>query len=250
MSRLLLRALRRELTALVAVLAAMTLSVGLASGSATGFESSAAPAQANRPDADQPPCESPGRSGSSNPRCDDREEPVGQEPAEEEPGEEEPAEEGPREEGSCASGGAGDGATLAEQLGGPGLHEDGPVSGSLHEQAEPEGGEAGVGFHELACGAAALEARIPGEETGEPGGKEPGEPGGKEPGEGDTPDVGPGEDEPGEEEPGEPGEEEPVEKDGCTTAPGEDNPVTGAVREVACAVTPLEVRVPAGVTIR
>jgi hypothetical protein len=243
MSRLLIRALRRELTALLAVVAAMSLSIGFASGSTSGYEPSAAPAQANGPSVDQPPCDAPGRAGSSSPRCDDGEEPAEEEPAEEESGEEEPGEVAPAGEGSCATGGAADGgATLGEQLGGPGLDEEGPVSGPVHEQAESEAGEAGPVFHELACAAAALEGQVTGEEEV---GEEPGQ-------------EAPGEDQPGAEESvsgepraEEPGADEPVgePEDSCATGPEEDDPVAGAVHELACAVTPLEVRVPAGVTI-
>jgi hypothetical protein len=239
MSRLLIRALRRELTALLAVVAAMSLSIGFASGSTSGYEPSAAPAQANGLSADQSPCDAPGRAGSDNPQCDDGEEPAEEEPGEEEPGEEEPGEVAPREEGSCATGGAAaGGATLGEQLGGPGLDEDGPVSGPVHEQTEPEAGVAGPVFHELACGSAALEGQMPGEEepVEQPGAEEPGA---EEPGA-----EGPGEEQTGEEQTG----EEP--EDSCATGSEEDGPVAGAVHELACAVTPLEVRVPAGVTIR
>jgi hypothetical protein len=246
MSRLLIRALRRELTALVAVVAAMSLSVGFASGSTSGYESSAAPAQADGSSAGRPPCDAPGRAGSHNPRCADGEEPGEEEPGEEEPGGEEPVGEEPGEEGSCATGGAADGgATAGEQLGGPGLDEDGPISGPVHEQAEPEAGAAAPLFHELACGTAALERQVS-------GGDEPGEedPGGDEPGEEDPVGEEPGEEDPGEDGAGgaEPGEEDPVE-DGCATGP-DDDPVLGAVHELACAVTPVEIRVPAGVTVR
>ena len=245
MSRLLIRALRRELTALLAVVAAMSLSIGFASGSASGYEPSAAPAQANGPGADQPPCDAPGRVGSSNPRCDDDEGPAEEEPAEEGPGKAEPGEVAPGGEGSCATGGAaGSGATLGEQLGGPGLDEESSVSGPVHERAEAEAGEAGPVLHELVCAAAALEGQMHGEE--EPGEEEPGEdqPTAEESGSGEPRAEEPGAEEPGAEEPG--GESE----DSCATGSEEDDPVAGAVHELACAVTPLEVRVPAGVTIR
>jgi hypothetical protein len=246
MSRLLIRALRRELMAVVAVAAAMSLSVGFASGSTTDFESSAAPAHAEAPSADRPPCGTPGRADGNNPRCDDGE-PTEEEPGGEEPGGEESAEEEPGAEGSCATGGAADGgATWGEQLGGSGLDEDGPVSGPIHEQAEPEAGEAGPVLHELACGGAALEGQMPGEEQRV-----------EEPGEAETGEAETGEEEPGEDGAGDgeaveeqPGEEKPAEEDGCATAPDEDGPVPGATRELACDVTKLEVRVPAGLTIR
>jgi hypothetical protein len=245
MSQLLIRALRRELLALVAVVAAMSLSLGFASGSTSGFEPSAAPAHADGPSAYHPPCDTPGGAAGRAPRCDDgEEEPGAEEPGEEGPTAEEPGEEESGDEGSCADGGAVDGgATLGEQLGGPGLDEDGPVSGPIHDEAEPQAGEAGPALHELACGAAAFESQMPGED--EPGEDEPGE---DEPGEED-----PGEEQPGDVEPGEDesGEEASGGEDGCLTGGQvEGDPVSGAADELACTVTTIGIWVPAGVTIR
>jgi hypothetical protein len=254
MSQLLIRALRRELLALVAVVAAMSLSLGFASGSTSGFEPSAAPAHADGPRAYHPPCDTPGGAVGRTPRCDDgEEEPGAEEPGEEGPTGEEPGEGEPGDEGGCADGGAVDGgATLGEQLGGPGLDEDGPVSGPIHDEADPQGGEAGPVLHELACGAAGLESQLPGED--EPGEEESGE---DEPGEEGSVEEQPGEVEPREDESGEgqsgegeSGEEASGGEDGCLTGgPDEGDPVSGAADELACTVTTIGIWVPAGVTI-
>jgi hypothetical protein len=64
-------------------------------------------------------------------------------------------------DGSCATGGAADGgATIAEQVAGPGLDESGQLSSQIHAQ-EGQAGPAGAVVHEAGCVAAALEGQQP-----------------------------------------------------------------------------------------